>query len=205
MIADTAKIDLKVLAAPSAGGLALERAIAVFHRWIQESALDELMVDVADYTHVPNGPGVVLICHDALYSLDGEGGELGLLYRRRRETHPSLGAIASLDDRLASVVRRALTVCERLERERDLAGLRFPGDRFQLAVNDRRVTLSQAGELVAALERVTGWLFPGERPAIEVRGGDGDRLQATLRRERARGVTELLGRLDVGTAAAGVS
>jgi hypothetical protein len=211
MIADTVKIDLKVLAAPPVAGasgrpsIELERAIPVFHRWIQERALDELMVDVADYTHVPQGPGVVLVCHDAIYSLDGGGGELGLLYRRRRETHPSLGAIASLDDRLASVFRRALTVCERLERERDLAGLRFPGDRFQLAVNDRRVTSSHAGELAAALERVAGWLFPGERPAIEVRGGDGDRLAATLRRERARGVTELIGRLDVGTAAAGVS
>jgi hypothetical protein len=219
MIADTPKIDLKVLAAPTVvpsgvrsaasgtGGasIQLERAIPVFHRWIQERALDELMVDVADYTHVPEGPGVVLVCHDAIYALDGGGGELGLLYRRRRETHPSLGAIATLDDRLVSVFRRALAACVRLEGERDLAGLRFAGDRFELAVNDRRVTRTEADELAAALDRVAGWLFPGERAAIEITGGDGDRLAATLRHEHARGVTELLARLEVAATTAGAS
>jgi hypothetical protein len=211
MIAEIAKIDLKVLAAQGAASAAapveLERAIPVFHRWIQQRALDELMVDVADYTHVPGGPGVILVCHDAIYSLDSGGDELGLLYSRRRETHPALGAIASLDDRLASVFRRALRACELLERESDLAGLRFPGDRFELAVNDRRVAAGEAGVLAAALGRLAGRLFPGEQPWIEVGGGNDDRLTATLRRERggAGEVGELLGRLDAGVAAARVS
>ena len=51
MIADAVKIDLKVLAA-ARSPVPLERAIPVFHRWIQERSLDELMVDVADYTPV---------------------------------------------------------------------------------------------------------------------------------------------------------
>jgi hypothetical protein len=139
----------------------------------------------------------VLVCHDAIYSLDSGGGELGLLYRRRRETHPALGAIGSLDDRLASVFRRALTVCDRLERE--LAGLRFAGDRFELAVNDRRVSGADAGELRSALERLGGWIFPDERIAVEVRSGRGERLAATVRSPRGPGAAELLARLDVGT------
>jgi hypothetical protein len=205
MIADTPKIDLKVMAA-TGRKVELERAIPVFHRWIQERALDELMVDVADYTHVPEGPGVVLVCHDAIYALDSGGAELGLLYSRRRETHSSLGAIATLEDRLVSVFRRALAACARLERESDLAGLRFPGDRFQLAVNDRRVSRAQAGELGMALERVAGWLYRGEQPAIEVSGsGEGGRLTATLRAGRAPGAAELLARLEVGATTAGVS
>lgn len=204
MIADTPKIDLKVMAA-TGRTVELERAIPVFHRWIQEGALDELMVDVADYTHVPDGPGVVLVCHDAIYALDSGGGELGLLYSRRRETHPSLGAITTLEDRLVSVFRRALAACVRLEREPDLAGLRFPGDCFQLAVNDRRVSRAPADELGSALERVAGWLFPGERPGIEVGGDDGDRLAATLRGGRAAGAAGLLARLEVGATTAGVS
>ena len=110
-------------------------------------------------------PGVVLVCHDAIYSLDTGGGELGLLYSRRRETHPSVQGIASLDDRLTSVFRRALSVCARLEREHDLAGLSFPGERFELAINDRRVTAAATGELAQALELVSGWLFAGERRA----------------------------------------
>ena len=201
MIADAVKIDLKVLAA-TRSPLPLERAIPVFHRWIQERSLDELMVDVADYTHVPEGPGVVLVCHDAIYSLDQGGGALGLLYSRRRETHPSLGPIASLDDRLASVFRRALVTCGRLERERDLAGLMFPADRFELAINDRRVHDADGAELASSLERLAGWLFAGERPSIEVVGGDaGARLRASIRRQRAGGVAELLSRLEVGATA----
>jgi hypothetical protein len=199
---DVAKIDLKVLAAPPRAPLALERAIPVFHRWIQERALDELLVDVADYTHVPGGPGVVLVCHDAIYSLDSGGSGLGLLYSRRHETHPSLGVIASLDDRLASVFRRALAACARLERERDLAGLSFPADRFELAINDRRVTAASGDELARTLERLAAWLFADERPRIGVTGGrDGERLQATLAREHSHGVRDLLDRLEVGAAA----
>jgi hypothetical protein len=201
MIADTVKIDLKVLAT-TRSPLQLERSIPVFHRWIQERSLDELMVDVADYTHVPEGPGVVLVCHDAIYSLDRGGGALGLLYSRRRETHPSLGPITSLDDRLASVFRRALVACGRLDRERELAGLVFPADRFELAINDRRVHAADAGELGRTLERLSSWLFAGEHPQIEVGGGDvGERLRASIHRQRAGGTAELLSRLDVGATA----
>jgi len=200
MIGAVVKIDLKVLAAKRP--VQLEHAIPVFHGWIRERSLDELMVDVADYTHVPDGPGVVLVCHDAIYSLDQGGGELGLLYSRRHETHPSLGAISSLDDRLASVFRRALSACARLERERDLAGLSFPGDRFELSINDRRVGAAAAGELAQALERLSGWLFAGEKPRVEVGGGgDGSRLHATVHRDRAAGIGELLARLEIGATA----
>ena len=46
--------------------------IPIFHRWIQESRLaDRLLIDVADYRHVANGPGVLLIGHEAHYALDG--------------------------------------------------------------------------------------------------------------------------------------
>jgi hypothetical protein len=214
MIAEAVKIDLKVLAA-TRSPLQLERAIPVFHRWIQERSLEELMVDVADYTHVPQGPGVVLVCHDAIYSLDQGGGageaapapptapaapRLGLLYSRRRETHASLGPIASLDDRLASVFRRALIACGKLER--DLPGLTFPADRFELAINDRRVGAADAAELASALERLSRWLFAGEQPRIEVGGGgNGERVRASIDRQRAGGAAELVSRLDVGATA----
>ena len=34
----------------------LEKFIPVFHRWIRDHLLDELMIDVADYSHVHHGP-----------------------------------------------------------------------------------------------------------------------------------------------------
>src|SRR5450755_4649168 len=46
------------------GEASLEPLIPVFHGWIENRAAeDELLIDVADYIHVPAGPGVVLIGH----------------------------------------------------------------------------------------------------------------------------------------------
>ena len=58
-------------------------AIPVFHRWIQKRNLPEMLIDVADYSHVPEGPGVLLIAHEANYSLDCARNQLGLLYNRK--------------------------------------------------------------------------------------------------------------------------
>lgn len=38
------------------------QAIAVFHRWIQRGGIPEMPIDVADYAHIPAGPGVILVC-----------------------------------------------------------------------------------------------------------------------------------------------
>ena len=35
----------------------LELLIPVFHSWIQNRVCEELLLDVADYRHVPDGPG----------------------------------------------------------------------------------------------------------------------------------------------------
>ena len=51
-------------------GVELEEFIPVFHDWIQTQQLAELLIDVADYRHVPHGPGVVLVAHDAHYAMD---------------------------------------------------------------------------------------------------------------------------------------
>ena len=59
-------------------------AIPVFHRWIQDRVCPEMLIDVADYRHVPAGPGVLLIGHEANYSLDLAKNRLGLLYSRKQ-------------------------------------------------------------------------------------------------------------------------
>ena len=62
-------VQVKIFAREPAA-IDLADAIPVFHRWIQEQVSEELLVDVADYRHVPDGPGVMLIAHEANYSLD---------------------------------------------------------------------------------------------------------------------------------------
>jgi hypothetical protein len=63
----------------------LEDFVPIFHSWIQTRAVpDHLLIDVANYAHVHNGPGIVLVSHEANYSLDTRGGRLGLTYQRKQ-------------------------------------------------------------------------------------------------------------------------
>ena len=41
----------------------------MFHRWIQTRAVDGLLIDVADYTHLKDGPQVLLAGHEGNYSM----------------------------------------------------------------------------------------------------------------------------------------
>ena len=63
----------------------LELFIPVFHEWIQKDTIsNHIMVDVADYKHIPDGPGIMLIAHEGNFSIDLENGEVGLQYIRKQ-------------------------------------------------------------------------------------------------------------------------
>ncbi|MDP6555345.1 MAG: hypothetical protein QGG71_11825 [Pirellulaceae bacterium] len=106
-----------------------EQFINVFHTWTAEQSCDELLIDVADYRHVPAGPGVVLVGHEADYAMDKAGQRWGLLYNRKAST------VGSNEDRFTQAFRAAASACRRLEDE--LTGLQFSRQEFQLFINDR--------------------------------------------------------------------
>lgn len=83
----------------------------VFQRWIQDNLLDELVIDVADYRHVFQGPGTVLIGHYSDYTIDNRDGRIGLLYTRKRQTTEDVAA------QLRSSLQRNLKAAEFLEHE----------------------------------------------------------------------------------------
>ncbi len=110
----------------------LEVAINVFHSWIQEQKLDDLLIDVADYRHVPSGPGVILIGHNAQYSFDNAEGRLGVLYNRKTPV------AASGAEPIAIAVRVGLGVCRLLAEEEAFEGkFKVAANRLQFVVNDR--------------------------------------------------------------------
>ena len=94
------KLQLK-LYTDRATGISPEAFVVVFHNWIKKKLLPELMIDVANYAHVPKGPGVALIGHGNDYFIDEGEGRLGLLYSRKR------GA-PDAEQRLADTFRRTL-------------------------------------------------------------------------------------------------
>lgn len=110
----------------------LEPLIPIFHSWIQDQVCEGLLLDVADYRHVDAGPGVVLIGHQANYSVDNTDNRLGVRYNRKAALE------GSNQDRLKQATRAALTACQRLESEPRLNGkLRFNGQEMELFINDR--------------------------------------------------------------------
>ena len=114
----------------------------VFNSWIQQKRLQGLLIDVADYLHVHHGPGIMLIGHEADYSLDNRAGRLGLLYNRKEQLE------GTTQEKLAQAVRAALTAAQILERENDL---KFIGSELQVIVNDRLLVPNTA-ETFEALE-----------------------------------------------------
>ena len=59
--------------------------IPVFHDWIRRGAVEGLLIDVANYSHVHNGPGVLLIGHEGDYSIDTADGHPALRYSMKRD------------------------------------------------------------------------------------------------------------------------
>jgi hypothetical protein len=124
-------INLKLLLKVS-GDLDLGPIIPIFHGWIQNQVFEELLLDVADYRHVPDGPGIVLIGHEADYSIDNTDGRLGVRYNRKALLD------GSNQDRLERATRAVLHAAKRLEEDASLQQeLRFNGRDIELSINDR--------------------------------------------------------------------
>ncbi len=124
------KLQVKFFAKPNAAFRA-EAVLPVFHRFIREHAFDELMIDVADYKHVSQGPGIVLIGDANDYYLDEGEARPGLLFSRKRHGSGPEG-------RLREAFQRALRACVLLEGAPELGGkLRFATDEVLVRVPDR--------------------------------------------------------------------
>lgn len=109
----------------------LELFVPVFHRWIQKSTLPGTLIDVADYAHLPQSPGVVLVAHEAILMIDETEGPRGLLYTRK------LPLEGTLTQRFEAVLRAGLQACELLEQEPELKGVTFKRREAWVLSNDR--------------------------------------------------------------------
>lgn len=135
-------------------------AIPVFHRWIQNRVLEELLIDVADYRHVPSGPGVLLVGHDAFYGLDEGNRQPGLLYTRRTVIEGTTG------ERIAAAYDSAVKAARLLVAEPEFAGrVAFDESRWDLSVNDRLLAPNSDASF--------GALEPGLRGFLDQRFGAG--------------------------------
>ncbi len=176
-----ARIYIKAFAQEGMDQVRDSEFIPIFQGWIRDSALEGTWIDVADYGHVHQGPGVLLAGHDGHLMTDREDGRLGLLYQSRR----SQG--------LAPDLKRLLSACALLESAPSLSGrLKFSMDKLLVGVNDRLVIAAGLDEdawgraILEALREVgvTASLpaTPGNDPHT---GGKASRLSVTVRFDTA--------------------
>ena len=127
----------------------------VFGTWIPDSP--EVFVDVADYSHVEDGPVVYLAGLHVCYSLDGAGRRLGLLYDRRL---PMEGSNA---DKLAESLLSVLQAAKRLEDDATFAKKPvFQAGNMILIVNNRALCPNTEATLAALqpdLEALLGRIY----------------------------------------------
>ena len=156
----------------------LSALIPVFHRWIQDGALEELLIDVANYEHVPEGPGIVLIGHEADYALDLGGGRPGLLYTRKRAVPDGVGAALKL------ALHRVFAAAHLLERDESTANVfKFRTDELEFGFLDRLQVPSVASSLELVrddLVNVVGDVYDTDDVMVEWIESD-DRLPFRVR------------------------
>ncbi len=163
-----------------------ELFVPIFHEWIRERALDLVMLDVADYAHAPDSPGIVLVCHEASFALDRSDGRLGLLGQRR------LPFDGSASEGIAETLRQTLTVAARLEEDPRVRGkLSFDPARLRIEANDRLLAPNSNDgyrDFAPLVREAIGTAFGVAEPALEKIDNDPrDRLAVFVRLDAARG------------------
>jgi hypothetical protein len=167
---------------------------AVFNTWIQKQRLEELLIDVADYLHVHNGPGIMLIGHEADYSLDNRAGRLGLLYNRKAQLD------GTTQEKLAQAIRALLIAAQILEKEN---GLKFNGSEMQIIINDR-LLVPNTTETLAVLEpdlkTFFNTLYNGAEHSLTHHADSRERFTVHVKTESNFDVETLLKNLSVEAA-----
>ena len=104
------KFGIKLFFKPN-GSYPSKDFIPVFHNWIKTNSVPEhMLIDVIDYSHIPDGPGIMLIAHEGHFSLDKENNMPGLLYIRKAKIE------GDFKKRIESVIATSLQAAELLHK-----------------------------------------------------------------------------------------
>jgi len=172
--------------------------VPVFHSWIQQqrgrAVAEHMLIDVADYEHVHNGPGTVLIAHEANFYTDRSDGRLGLSYVRK---WPAGGGMV---ERFAQGYAAVLDGCRRLENDPTFDGkLRFRTDESVLRIHDRLLapnTSETFEQLKPDLKRLLDDMYGGAAVDFEHYASPTRLFEVQVRAEESPAIATLLSRLN---------
>lgn len=168
--------------------------VPLFHKWIQQHKVaDHLCIDVADYEHVHNGPGTLLITHEANFSMDRADGKFGLLYVRKQ----AIAGANTFPQRLRAVVRPVLQAAQRLEE--DLPGkIKFRTDEFAFRIYDRLLGPNSIETFAAVkpdLESFVTGLYGSAPSALEFYPSPESLFEVIIKAPASPAIAKLLERL----------
>jgi rhodanese-related sulfurtransferase len=175
------RLTLAVTASPAAD---LEPALGVFHRFIQRSLVEGRLLDVADYRHVPNGPGVMLVGQDVDYGISPHA--FTVTIKRRGDDATT---------QFRDAVRMALGTIDAIDADGALP-CRFDPTRMRVSVADRKLgTHAQIqSALLAEIAPAVETLFGPDAAVDPVAAADPRQApQITVRAVSADGVLAKLG------------
>jgi hypothetical protein len=122
-----------------------ESVVPMFHDWIRAGAVEGLLIDVARYAHVPDGPGIVLIGHEGDYALDLAAGRPWLRYTLKRDN----------DGSPRELVARSLSRLAEAAAQAALAGLETDDGEIVVRIYDRLRAPNDSAARVALTPEVT--------------------------------------------------
>lgn len=154
----------------------LEPYVGVLHGWVRDGALGGgVLIDVASYAHVPDGPGVLLIGHEMDLGVRVQSGRLQLTCRHKRDP-------AGEGDTLGRCLRQLVSAAELLQAETALGEPpRFAPTEVLFRSNDRLLCPNDGatGErLESSLGQRFGRLF--DTDTLELANLSGPRTALTL-------------------------
>ncbi|GIX05771.1 MAG: hypothetical protein KatS3mg115_0174 [Candidatus Poribacteria bacterium] len=145
----------------------------VFIRWSKEDP--NRWLDIADYLHVPSGPGLLLIGNDYHIGVDNHKDRPGFLFSLREPLE------GPTEERIAGALRLAIQIGADLEAEETIR-VRFGVDPIEFIVNDRMYFPNEP-EVYAALEGAIreGFRQVFSEVSVERHDDPKKRLGATIR------------------------
>lgn len=182
---DIERFCLKFFARP--GHVDEARFIPVFHEWIRLKSLPGTLIDVADYRHVPEGPGIMLISHEVNFAMEHGGGQFGLSAQRKS------GSGANHQEWILDLAKRMALFSSLLQSDARVGSqLQLEGGSFLYLANDR-LHAPNTAEAFAAIQpdlEAAASVFYGGQPVTvtRVQNDPRDRLAA---RVESTGAVEL--------------
>ena len=130
---DLQKFGIKLFFKPN-GSYPYRKFIPELHRWIQKDSIpDHMLIDVVDYSHISDGPGIILVAHEGHFSLDQENYKPGILYMRKTDIR------GSFEDRFNKVLSTTILVAQLLIKNNIGKGLAISQKSLRFISNDRRL------------------------------------------------------------------